>query len=84
MLVFCLIYLSFIYNIAEPQMAMGFPLHQYSINGNVEGVRTCANSGVSVNDKDDESWTPLHYACWYVWYTVYKVILEFKKDFIMS
>ena len=47
-------------------MAMGFPLHQYAMNGNVEGVRTCANSGLSVNDKDDESWTPLHYACWCV------------------
>lgn len=36
------------------------------MNGNVEGVRTCVNSGLSVNDKDDESWAPLHYACWYV------------------
>ena len=35
------------------------------MNGNVEGVMTCANSGLSVNDKDDESWAPLHYACWY-------------------
>jgi len=35
------------------------------MNGNIEGVRSCANSGLSVNDKDDESWAPLHYACWY-------------------
>ena len=54
----------YVYSIGEP--TGGFPLHQYAMNGNVEGVMTCANSGLSVNDKDDESWAPLHYACWYV------------------
>ncbi|XP_065906674.1 krev interaction trapped protein 1-like [Dysidea avara] len=46
------------------EMPSDFPLHRYAISANVDGVRTTASSGLSVNDKDEESWTPLHYACW--------------------
>ena len=51
-------------------MPSDFPLHRYAISANVDGVRTTASSGLSVNDKDEESWTPLHYACWYVYLTI--------------
>lgn len=46
------------------------------MNGNVEGVRTCAHSGLSVNDRDDDSWAPLHYASWYDMITLYKLCSE--------
>ena len=42
-----------------------FPMHKFACEGDVERVRRCVKVGVAPNEKDTDSWTPLHYACWY-------------------
>ncbi|CAI8012074.1 Krev interaction trapped protein 1 [Geodia barretti] len=51
-----------------------FPMHKHACEGDVEGVRRCVKIGVPTNEKDTDSWTPLHYACWYGEVDVVKVL----------
>ena len=37
-------------------------IHEASINGNIEIVKKHLAAGVNVNEKDETSWTPLHFA----------------------
>ena len=41
-----------------------FPLHKFACEGDSEGVRRCIRTGLSADERDTDSWTPLHYACW--------------------
>ena len=41
-----------------------FPMHKCACEGDVEGVRRCVQIGVSPDERDSDSWAPLHYACW--------------------
>ena len=41
-----------------------FPLHKFTCEGDVDGVRRCVHLGMSVDERDSDSWAPLHYACW--------------------
>ena len=42
-----------------------YPLHRCVCQGDLEGMRHCFRMGAEVDAKDTDSWTPLHYACWY-------------------
>ena len=59
-------------------MAWGdrFPLHRAAIEGDADMVRTLIHEDFSPSAKDDDSWTPLHYACWHGKETVVRVLLE--------
>ena len=41
-----------------------FPLHKFTCEGDVDGVRRCVHLGMSADERDSDSWAPLHYACW--------------------
>lgn len=41
-----------------------FPMHKCACEGDEEGVRRCVKIGVSPDERDTDSWTALHYACW--------------------
>jgi len=43
-----------------------FPLHKCAHIGDAEGIRELIKKGLSVSDKDRESWAPIHYTAWYV------------------
>lgn len=43
-----------------------FPLHKFCCEGNIAGVRKCIQMGMSADQTDSDSWSPLHYACWYI------------------
>jgi Krev interaction trapped protein 1 len=53
-----------------------FPMHKCACEGDVEGVRRCVQIGVSPDERDSDSWAPLHYACWYGELEVVKVLVE--------
>ena len=52
-----------------------FPMHKCACEGDSEGVRRCVEMGVSPNESDTDSWTALHYACWYGELEVVKVLV---------
>ncbi len=43
-----------------------FPLHKHSCEGDVEEVMECLKRGVAADERDIDTWAPLHYACWLV------------------
>ena len=43
-----------------------YPVHKFCCEGDGEGVRRCLQLGMDPDEKDTDSWAPLHYACWYV------------------
>eukprot|EP00731_Ephydatia_muelleri_P031926 Em0023g433a len=53
-----------------------YPLHRCVCQGDLEGMRQCFRMGASVNESDTDSWTPLHYACWYGELDTVKVLVE--------
>ncbi|ULU10377.1 hypothetical protein L3Y34_014579 [Caenorhabditis briggsae] len=42
-----------------------YPLHKAAEDGNAEEIRRYLKVGMDSNQKDDDSWTPLHYACFH-------------------
>lgn len=55
-----------------------FPLHKACCEGKVEGVRQCIQMGMSADERDTDTWTPLHYACWSVFACISIALL--RKD----
>ena len=41
-----------------------FPLHKCACEGDCGGARVCLTGGMSADERDSDSWAPLHYACW--------------------
>ncbi|CAI46592.1 FERM domain-containing protein [Caenorhabditis elegans] len=42
-----------------------YPLHKAAEDGNAEEIRRFLKIGMDSNLRDDDSWTPLHYACFH-------------------
>ncbi|KAF1769150.1 hypothetical protein GCK72_000964 [Caenorhabditis remanei] len=42
-----------------------YPLHKAAEEGNAEDIRRYLKVGMDSNQRDDDSWTPLHYACFH-------------------
>lgn len=53
-----------------------FPMHKFCCEGNAEGVRQCIKMGMSADERDTDTWTPLHYASWYGELEVVKALIE--------
>lgn len=53
-----------------------YPLHRCVCQGDLEGMRRCFKLGAAVNEKDTDSWSPLHYACWYGELEAVKILVE--------
>lgn len=49
-----------------PDWTEMYPVHKFSCEGDGEGIRRCLLLGMDPDEKDTDSWTPLHYACWYI------------------
>ena len=41
-----------------------YPLHKFACAGDEEGVMRSVRLGMSPDERDSDTWTPLHYACW--------------------
>ncbi len=41
-----------------------YPLHKFACAGDAEGVMRCIRLGISPDERDSDTWSPLHYACW--------------------
>eukprot|EP00051_Salpingoeca_urceolata_P009912 m.120448 g.120448 ORF g.120448 m.120448 type:complete len:969 (+) comp16502_c2_seq3:1091-3997(+) len=53
-----------------------FPLHRAACEGDSMAVRELIQGGWAPTDEDDDSWTPLHYGCWYGREGVVRVLME--------
>eukprot|EP00053_Salpingoeca_punica_P016559 m.156694 g.156694 ORF g.156694 m.156694 type:complete len:988 (-) comp16994_c0_seq1:418-3381(-) len=53
-----------------------FPLHRAAVEGDAEAARDLIRSGQNPAAKDEDSWTPLHYAAWFGRDHVARVLME--------
>ena len=50
----------------DSEWMLTYPVHKCACEGDSEGVRMALEGGHQVDEKDDNEWTALHYACWWV------------------
>ena len=58
------IYLIVYYSYRLPDWTEMFPVHKFACEGDGEGIRRCLQLGMDPDERDTDSWAPLHYACW--------------------
>ena len=51
-----------------PNWVEEFPLHKAAYEGNAKEVKELTQKGYAVTKKDKDSWAPIHYAAWWVFY----------------
>ncbi|CAB3410708.1 unnamed protein product [Caenorhabditis bovis] len=61
---------------SQDYCARMFPLHKAAEDGNLEEVKRLLNLGADTNKRDDDCWTPLHYACFYGHLEIVVVLLN--------
>uniref|UniRef100_A0A1I7UL18 ANK_REP_REGION domain-containing protein n=2 Tax=Caenorhabditis tropicalis TaxID=1561998 RepID=A0A1I7UL18_9PELO len=52
-------------NTSQDMRSRLYPLHKAAEDGNAEEIRRFLKIGMDSNQRDDDSWTPLHYACFH-------------------
>ena len=50
--------------VSMPDWTELYPLHKFACAGDEEGVMRSVRLGMSPDERDSDTWTPLHYACW--------------------
>uniref|UniRef100_A0ABM0MPM3 Krev interaction trapped protein 1-like n=1 Tax=Saccoglossus kowalevskii TaxID=10224 RepID=A0ABM0MPM3_SACKO len=53
-----------------------FPLHSAALEGDIPRIKQLLSDGYNPHQQDKESWTPIHYSCWYGKSETVKVILQ--------
>ncbi|ELT97767.1 hypothetical protein CAPTEDRAFT_226695 [Capitella teleta] len=70
---------SILSEIRDPSHVDEFPLHKCALEGDTEGILALLKSGLSVEQRDRESWAPIHHAAWFGHLEAMEVLLTKGK-----